>query len=151
MEYQNISVDKLDAALNKIDDISYKQVSNLRNSISSNDWQSPVRMNIDKALSEIVSEYEVIKTDLDKCKTISRLIKSYKNQEEEYKKYTAKVNKYKELYERYKYKTNLDSNEEYWKQYYKNKYNDYANKKDTSSYEKNSIKNKINSEMEKLK
>ena len=151
MAYENININSLDTALNRVDNISESQISNNMKSITINDWQSPIRINIVNALSAAVEEYKIIQTDIEICKTIASLIRSYKEQDEEYERYSSKANEYKRKYEKYRYKTNLDANEEYWKQHYKNKYNEYVNKKSSSASGKSEIQNKINSEVGNLR
>lgn len=151
MAYENININSLDTALNSIDNISDSQISNNMNSITINDWQSPVRINIVNALSAAIEEYKIIQMNIEICKTIASLIRSYKEQDEEYERYSSKANEYKRKYEKYKYKTNLDANEEYWKQHYKNKYNEYVNKKSSSASGKSEIQNKIDSKVGNLK
>lgn len=150
MAYENINTNSLNNALDKLDNIDANKINNIVTSLNYNEWQSPFRGHIINALSDILDEYRKIKKKKARFETISSLVKSYKEQDDDYNRYTIKVNEYRRKYEQYKYKTDLDANDEYWKRYYKNKYDEYIGKQSTASTGKTKIQNKINSEMGRI-
>lgn len=144
MAYENISTYKLNNALNKIDNINYENINNLKSKLTSDQWGSPIRSRIKTALQDLISEYKAIQKEIKDYKTAAELIKDYQEANDDYDRYVQKANDYRQKYEQYKYKTDLDANDEYWKNHYKNKYNEYMNMKSSAQNSKNQLKNRIN-------
>ena len=53
MAYENISTYKLNSSLNKIDNIKYENINNLKSKLTSDQWGSPIRLRIKTALQEL--------------------------------------------------------------------------------------------------
>lgn len=96
MAFQNCNVNKLQSALNKVDNINYEKIENLIDSLNYNDWESKSNGRIKSALREIVNEYKSIQKKISNYKEASNYIEEYQELENDYNNYRQKVNKYKD-------------------------------------------------------
>ena len=143
MAYENINIDKLESAFNKIDDIDYEKISNLKTKLTSDQWGSPICGRIKTALQDVINEYKAIQKKIENYKAATELIKEYQEASKDYDTYVQKADECKEKYESYKNKTDPNSIDEYWKKYYEDKYNSYINDQTIVQNSKEQLKNRI--------
>lgn len=94
MAFQNCNVNKLNSALNKIDNISYDKLNSLVNDISFNEWTSPSEKRIITAVNLIIEEYKKIQKKINNYKQACEYIEEYKELESGYDSDRKKVSKY---------------------------------------------------------
>lgn len=148
MAYENIDVNKLNSALEKLDNINSDSLANLKNNLTSDQWESTVRTRITTAMTTLLKEYDTLTEDIENSKNIKVKIKKYQDIKEEYDSLAKDKNNYWSKYEQYKKMyNNAESNK---KNIYLNKKNFYYNKYLKAKSEYNSKKSALESAKREL-
>ena len=137
MAYQNCNVNKLQSALNTVDNISYEKIEDLIGSMNSNDWESKSNARIKNALREIVNEYKTIQKKINNYKEASNYIEEYQEVEDDYNNYRKKVDKYKDKL------SNCDKDDLMYN-FYDNKLDSYNSKVSNNKSRMSELMRKIN-------
>lgn len=90
MAYENININSLRSALNKIDDINSSDFSNLVGKINGSEWSGSVVNHIKAAIEKDISEIKEIQNKIENYKTVCIYIEEYKNLDNNVNSYNSK-------------------------------------------------------------
>lgn len=92
MAYENVDVNQLNQAFNKIGEITCKNVTSLKHSLDDKSkWDSIGRKKIIKALEELEKEYSSLLKDVNKFKKVTSYIEEYKTLDDEIGRYKGNI------------------------------------------------------------
>lgn len=145
MAYESISTYKLNSSLNKIDNIKYENINELKSKLTSDQWGSPIRLRIKTALQELINEYKVIQKEIENYKVAADYIKEYQKEDDNYKRYTRQADSYWSSYQSYSSISEPTEIDISWASYYRSMYYKYNRMASESQNNKNRLEIKIDS------
>lgn len=154
MAYENININSLRSALNKIDDINSSDFSNLVGKINGSEWSGSVVNHIKGAIEKDISEIKEIQNKIENYKTVCIYIEEYKNLDNNVNSYNSKLKHYQNDKTTYtnklnKHRTKLRNyppNEpEINKKYTRNKISEYTKKINKVNSDISDINSKLQS------
>lgn len=101
MAYENINVNNLRRALNKIDNISSSNFENIIDKLSGSEWSGGMVNRIKAATNKDVSEIKEIQKKIKNYKTACDYIEEYQDLDDDIKRYSNSLDSYKDDRNRY--------------------------------------------------
>lgn len=95
MAYENINVNKLRSALNKIDDINSSSLESLNNKLSSSEWSGGIVNRIKTATKKDISEIKEIQKKINNYKTACNYMEEYQDLDDDIKSYNSSLSSYR--------------------------------------------------------
>lgn len=95
MAYENIEINKLKKALNKIDNINSNKLEKINDKINSSEWSSGVENRIKEAIKKEISEIKAIQTKINNYKDACDYIKEYQKLDDDIDGYNNSLSSYR--------------------------------------------------------
>ena len=143
MAYENVNTLKLNSALNKIDNINYEKINDLKSKLTNDQWGSPIRLRIKTALQDLINEYKIIQKEIENYKTATDYIRDYQKEDDDYKRYTRKADSCWSSYRSYDSISEPTDYDISCANYYRRMYYEYSSKASEAQNNKNRLKIKI--------
>lgn len=101
MAYENINVNSLRGALNKIDNISSSNFESFVNKLSNSEWAGGIINRIRTATNKDIQEIKEIQKKIRNYKTACDYIEEYQDLDDDIKRYSNKLESYEKDRDRY--------------------------------------------------
>ena len=101
MAYENINVNSLRRALNKIDNISSSNYESFVNKLSNSEWAGGIINRIRTATNKEISEIKDIQKQINKYKTACDYIEEYQDLDDDIRRYNNSLDSYERDRDRY--------------------------------------------------